>query len=137
MKMFLIVYCDAADEAVIETFKKSGVRGYTKMREVRGEGTDTEPKLGTHCWPGKNHASLSPPTTARQHASRRPFGSSGRNIHAPASRASSFPWKKASEVGLSGLDGRAGPEAGEPEPQMTRISSKICGAPGHSFSTQA
>lgn len=56
MKMFLIVYCDAADEDVIDTFKKSGVRGYTKMREVRGEGTDTEPKLGTHCWPGKNHA---------------------------------------------------------------------------------
>lgn len=21
-----------------------------------GEGTDTEPKLGTHCWPGKNNA---------------------------------------------------------------------------------
>jgi hypothetical protein len=56
MKMFLIVYCDAADEDVIDTFKKSGVRGYTKMREVRGEGTDTEPKLGSHCWPGKNHA---------------------------------------------------------------------------------
>ena len=56
MKMFLIVYCDAADEDVIDTFKKSGVRGYTKMREVRGEGTDTVPKLGTHCWPGKNHA---------------------------------------------------------------------------------
>jgi hypothetical protein len=56
MKMFLIVYCDAADEDVIDTFKKSGVRGYTKMREVRGEGTDTNPKLGTHCWPGKNHA---------------------------------------------------------------------------------
>jgi len=56
MKMFLIVYCDAADEDVIDAFKKGGVRAYTKMREVRGEGTDTEPKLGTHCWPGKNNA---------------------------------------------------------------------------------
>lgn len=56
MKMFLIVYCDAADEDVIDAFKKGGVRAYTKMREVRGEGTDTVPKLGTQCWPGKNNA---------------------------------------------------------------------------------
>jgi nitrogen regulatory protein PII len=56
MKMFLIVYCDAADEDVIDTFKKCGVRAYTKMSEARGEGTDTVPKLGTHCWPGKNNA---------------------------------------------------------------------------------
>jgi hypothetical protein len=25
------------------------------MVEARGEGTETEPKLGTHCWPGKNN----------------------------------------------------------------------------------
>jgi nitrogen regulatory protein PII len=56
MKMFLIVYCNAADEEVIEAFKKGGVRAYTKMSEARGEGTDTVPKLGTHCWPGKNNA---------------------------------------------------------------------------------
>jgi hypothetical protein len=56
MKMFLIVYCDAADEDVLEAFKKSGVRAYTKMSQARGEGTDTVPKLGTHCWPGKNNA---------------------------------------------------------------------------------
>ncbi len=56
MKMFLIVYCDAADEDVIDTFKKGGIRAYTKMSEARGEGTDTVPKLGTHCWPGKNNA---------------------------------------------------------------------------------
>ena len=29
MKMFLIVYCDAADEDVLETFKKNGIRAYT------------------------------------------------------------------------------------------------------------
>ncbi|MGQ5491107.1 PG0541 family transporter-associated protein, partial [Thauera sp. ZXT1-4] len=44
------------DEDVIDAFKKGGVRAYTKMREVRGEGTDTVPKLGTQCWPGKNNA---------------------------------------------------------------------------------
>ena len=55
MKMFLIVYCEAADEDVIAALKEAGVHGYTKMVEARGEGTESEPKLGTHCWPGKNN----------------------------------------------------------------------------------
>jgi len=55
MKMFLIIYCEAADEEVIAALKEAGIHGYTKMVEARGEGTETEPKLGTHCWPGKNH----------------------------------------------------------------------------------
>jgi hypothetical protein len=55
MKMFLIVYCSASDEDIIEIFKKAGVREYTKMEEAHGVGTDTEPKLGTHCWPGENN----------------------------------------------------------------------------------
>jgi hypothetical protein len=55
MKMFLIIYCESADEDVIAALKEAGVHGYTKMVEARGEGTETEPKLGTHCWPGKNN----------------------------------------------------------------------------------
>jgi hypothetical protein len=55
MKMFLIVYCESADEDVIAALKEAGIHGYTKMVEARGEGTETEPKLGTHCWPGRNN----------------------------------------------------------------------------------
>jgi hypothetical protein len=55
MKMFLIVYCEAADEDVIAALKEVGIHGYTKMVEAQGVGTETEPKLGTHCWPGKNN----------------------------------------------------------------------------------
>ena len=55
MKMFLIIYCEVADEDVIAALKEAGIHGYTKMVQARGEGTETEPKLGTHCWPGKNN----------------------------------------------------------------------------------
>jgi hypothetical protein len=55
MKMFMVVYHEAADEYVIAAFKKAGVRSYTKMKECHGEGTETEPKLGTHIWPGRNN----------------------------------------------------------------------------------
>lgn len=55
MKMFLVVYSRAADEAVLKRFKELGIRGYTKLTEACGEGTETEPKLGTHTWPGENN----------------------------------------------------------------------------------
>jgi len=58
MKMFLIIYGEAADEYVIAGLKEAGIHGYTKMVEARGEGTETEPKLGTHFWPGKNNVLL-------------------------------------------------------------------------------
>jgi len=55
MKMVLIAYCEATDYEVIEAIKESGIKGYTKFTEVLGEGTETPPKLGTQCWPGKNN----------------------------------------------------------------------------------
>ena len=55
MKMFVIIYAEAADEVMIEALKASGILGYTKMVQARGEGTESEPKLGTHIWPGKNN----------------------------------------------------------------------------------
>ena len=55
MKMFFIVYSRAADYDVISRLKSAGIKGYTKMKDVSGEGTETEPKLGTHCWPGENN----------------------------------------------------------------------------------
>jgi hypothetical protein len=55
MKMLVVVYSDAVDEDVVEAFKNARVEGYTKWREALGEGRESEPKLGTHFWPGKNN----------------------------------------------------------------------------------
>jgi hypothetical protein len=55
MKMLIIVYNDAIDEAIITAFKEGQVKGYTKWKETLGEGDETEPKLGTHYWPGRNN----------------------------------------------------------------------------------
>ena len=54
MKMLIIVYNDAIDETIIGAFKEAQVKGYTKWKETLGEGDETEPKLGTHYWPGRN-----------------------------------------------------------------------------------
>lgn len=55
MKMVLIAYCEAADYEIIAAIKEAGIKGYTKFTEVLGEGTKTQPRLGTQCWPGKNN----------------------------------------------------------------------------------
>ncbi len=55
MKMLIVVYSDALDDVLVETFKKAGLRGYTKWKQTVGEGTESEPKLGTHYWPGTNN----------------------------------------------------------------------------------
>jgi hypothetical protein len=58
MKMFYVIYAEAADEEIINAFKESGFKSYTKMTGVMGEGDESEPKLGTHYWPGKNNSLL-------------------------------------------------------------------------------
>jgi hypothetical protein len=56
MKMFFVVYAEASDESIIGAFKSGGFKSYTKMQGATGEGEESEPKLGTHYWPGKNNA---------------------------------------------------------------------------------
>lgn len=56
MKMFFVIYAEATDESILAAFKQEGFRNYTKMSGAMGEGEETEPKLGTHIWPGKNNA---------------------------------------------------------------------------------
>lgn len=58
MKMFLVVYAEASDEIVTDIFKRSGFKSYTKMCGVTGEGEESEPKLDTHYWPGRNNTLL-------------------------------------------------------------------------------
>jgi len=55
MKMFLVVYGEACDENVVSEFKNAGFKAYTKMQGAMGEGEGSEPKLGTHYWPGRNN----------------------------------------------------------------------------------
>ena len=54
MKMFFVVYAEAMDDTITEAFKEAGYKSYTKAHGATGEGEESEPKLGTHYWPGKN-----------------------------------------------------------------------------------
>lgn len=58
MKMFFVVYAEASDENITNAFKKAGYKSYTKMHGATGEGEESEPKLDTHFWPGRNNALL-------------------------------------------------------------------------------
>jgi hypothetical protein len=56
MKMFLVFYSEASDDDVVAAFKNFGIKAYTKVCGLQGEGDETEPRLGTHYWPGQNNA---------------------------------------------------------------------------------
>ena len=58
MKMFFVVYAEASDESITDAFKKAGYKSYTKMHGATGEGLESEPKLDTHYWPGRNNTLL-------------------------------------------------------------------------------
>ena len=56
MKMFFVLYAEASDEDIVTALKEEGFKAYTKMCGLMGEGEESEPKLGTHYWPGNNNA---------------------------------------------------------------------------------
>lgn len=56
MKMFLVIYATEADDVVLGAFKQAGFKAYTKMCGLMGEGEESDPKLGTHYWPGTNNS---------------------------------------------------------------------------------
>ena len=55
MKMVMIVYSAVADDDILEHLKGHGLSGYTKLKSACGVGSETEPKLKTHTWPGDNN----------------------------------------------------------------------------------
>ena len=55
MKMLLIIYSQESDEYVLNCFNSAGIKYYTKMRKIEGVGKESEPKLGSHAWPGENN----------------------------------------------------------------------------------
>lgn len=64
--MYVIAYSQAADYIVLNALKSAGISGYTKIKDVCGEGIETEPKLGTHTWPGENNVILVAVTDERE-----------------------------------------------------------------------
>jgi nitrogen regulatory protein PII len=56
MKMVMVVYDAAYDEAVKEALSRCGAPGFTQWKRVLGSGRRSEPKMDNSVWPGYNHA---------------------------------------------------------------------------------
>lgn len=52
--MIWVVYDVDREEEVMEVLDSAGVKAYTLWERVLGRGARSEPKLGTHAWPGFN-----------------------------------------------------------------------------------
>lgn len=54
-KMFVGIYNSALESIVQEIVLRLNPSGFTLVKGVYGKGTSSEPKMGTHVWPGENH----------------------------------------------------------------------------------
>lgn len=55
MKLVMIAYNEALDQAVEDLLDHHGIQGYTKWTKVHGKGRSSGPHLGTHVWPKANN----------------------------------------------------------------------------------
>ncbi|CUS98615.1 PG0541 family transporter-associated protein [Candidatus Chrysopegis kryptomonas] len=55
MKLVILVFNQALEDEVLDVFEKLKIRGYTKLNDVYGQGSNNgEPHMGTHVWPEIN-----------------------------------------------------------------------------------
>jgi nitrogen regulatory protein PII len=53
-EMILVVFNSSIEDEIMEALKKAGMTCYTKLPDVQGVGTYSEPRLDSHVWPGTN-----------------------------------------------------------------------------------
>ncbi|MEX2592287.1 MAG: PG0541 family transporter-associated protein [Anditalea sp.] len=57
MKGIMIIFNQALSEEIIDLLDLMEIRGFTKLNDLQGRGSDTgEPRMGTHTWPALNNA---------------------------------------------------------------------------------
>lgn len=54
-KVFVGIYNSALDGLVQDLLLRINPSGYTLIKGVYGKGTSSDPKMGSHVWPGENH----------------------------------------------------------------------------------
>jgi nitrogen regulatory protein PII len=60
MKLVILVFNQALEDEILNIFERFNIRGYTKINNVYGQGSDKgEPHFGTHVWPEINTMILS------------------------------------------------------------------------------
>lgn len=53
----MIIFNQALSEEIIDLLDLMEIRGFTKLNDLQGRGSDTgEPRMGTHTWPALNNA---------------------------------------------------------------------------------
>ncbi len=58
MKQVQIVFNVAIELELMDCLKAGGIHTFTKIPNIYGVGTHSEPHMGSHIWPGENHMLL-------------------------------------------------------------------------------
>lgn len=58
MKIVFLSYKESMDDVIMRLLADTGLKSYTKWKEVIDCGDSGIPKMGTHIWPGFNSAMM-------------------------------------------------------------------------------
>lgn len=53
-EMVFVVFNASIEDEMLEVLREAGMTCYTKIPGVHGAGSCSEPRLGSHVWPGTN-----------------------------------------------------------------------------------
>ncbi len=53
-EMLMVIFNASIEEEMMEALKAAGMECFTKIPGVHGSGEESEPRLGSHVWPGTN-----------------------------------------------------------------------------------
>ena len=53
-EMVVVIFNSSIEDEMMEALREAGMTCYTKLVNVQGVGTCSEPRLDSHVWPGTN-----------------------------------------------------------------------------------
>jgi hypothetical protein len=53
-EMILVVFNSSIEEEIVDALRSAGMTCFTKVPDIQGTGTCSEPRLDSHVWPGTN-----------------------------------------------------------------------------------
>ncbi len=53
-ELIMVVFNSSIENEVMEALKGAGMTCYTRLPDIQGVGSESEPRLDSHVWPGTN-----------------------------------------------------------------------------------
>ncbi len=53
-ELIILIFNSSIEEEMAQALREAGMRHFTRIPSIHGVGEESEPRLGSHVWPGTN-----------------------------------------------------------------------------------